>query len=320
MRYSGSTERDEQGPWFSLGQLEVTTTVLVVLLWAVGVIIWAGEGPSRSITSELVLSTDQVATGEAWRLFTWPFSHSGFGLWDIINAAVFWYFGSDLERQTGRRAFAWIIGASTVAIGLAATLLGTVLSSPTVLYDIDLLGLTVILLYIAEHPQRPFFFGIPAWVIGAVIVTLELVNDIGNRDWTRLLAILLASGVIAVVAKRNGLLLMYDQIPDLKLPGADARAERKAAKPKAARGKSSGSAKPSGGLAGKFGRREEAEIVAMPTAPQRPRRMPVVPDDVSADDLALDALLDKISAGGIDSLSEAERKQLDEIRERRRQD
>ena len=125
-----------------------------------------------------------------------------------------------------------------------------------------------------------------------------------------------SSAAIAVVAKRVGLLSSYDQIPDLRLPGRDERSARKAekARSRANRGKSSG------GLSGRFGRREEAEIVAMPTTPPRPRPRPtpVVPDDVTADDLALDALLDKISANGIDSLTDDERRQLDEIRERRR--
>ncbi len=57
--------------------------------------------------------------------------------------------------------------------------------------------------------------------------------------------------------------------------------------------------------------RRDADGAAPPVAARR------VPDTVNADDLALDALLDKISAGGMDALSDEERRQLDEIRERR---
>ncbi len=169
----------------------------------------------------------------------------------------------------------------------------------------------IMLLYIAEHPNRPFFFGIPAWVIGAVIVALEVLNDLAYRQWTQLLTVILASYAIALVAKKVGLLSAYDQVPDLQLGGC--RGTRKDAA--AGRGKGPRS-KPaaSGGLKGRFGRQEEAEIVAMPTTRPRPRpTTPVVPDDVSADDLALDALLDKISASGMDSLTDAERQQLEDI-------
>lgn len=314
MRYAG-TERDDDGPWFTLGQLEVTTTVLVLLAWTAGLVLWAAEGPAHAITSQLVLRTDSVALGEVWRVFTYPVSHVSFGLWDLINAAIFWFIGTDLERATGRRSYAALLGTSVIAIGLSATLFGTVLGRPTVLWDIDLLTLAVVLIYCLEHPLRPFFFGIPAWVIAAVIAAIELVNDLANRDWARFLGILLASGIIAVAAKRAGLFSAYDRIPELRFSRPGGGSERASKPKKAAKPSKSG-----GGLSGRFRRSEEAEIVAMPTQPTRPRPAPVVPDDVSADDLALDALLDKISATGIDSLTDAERRQLDEIRERRRHD
>lgn len=312
MRYAG-TERDDDGPWFTLGQLEVSTPVLVLLVWVATLVIWVIEGPGRAVSQHLWLDTAAVQSGEVWRLVTWPFVHGSFQLWDIINAAIFWMFGTELERQTGRRAFGVLTGSSIVVIGLAAVVFGAILGRPTLLADLDLLALTVVLLYCAEHPTRPFFFNIPAWVIAAVIAALEIVNDLAERDTTRLLTVLVASAVIALIAKKVGLLSAYDRVPELSLPGRGGKGDR----PAPAKG-----AKPSrgGGLSGRFRRSEEAEIVAMPTQPTRPRPAPVVPDDVSADDLALDALLDKISATGIDSLTDAERRQLDEIRERRRHD
>ncbi len=311
MRYAG-TERDDDGPWFRLGQLEVTTPVLVLLVWTGTLLIWVAEGPARTVSQYLWLDTNAAGGGEVWRIVTWPFVHGSFQLWDIINAAIFWMFGTELERQVGLRRFAVLTGASIVVIGIAAVIFGAVLGNPTILVDLDLLALTVVLLYCAEHPTRPFFFGIPAWVIAAVIVALEVVNDLANRDLTRLLTVLVASAIIALIAKRVGLLSQYDRVPEVSLPGggSDRPAKRKASK----------SSKGGGGLAGRFRKSEEAEIVAMPAQPMRPRPTPVVPDTVSADDLALDALLDKISATGIDSLTDDERRQLDEIRERRRQD
>lgn len=315
MRYAG-TERDDDGPWFQLGQLQVNTAVLVLLVWVATLLVWVVEGPARSVSRYLWLDTSAVASGEVWRLVTWPFAHLTFQLWDIINAAVFWLFATDLERQTGRRAFTTLTGSSVLIIGAAAVVLAQLLGDPTILFDLDLLALTMVLLYCAEHPTRPFFFNIPAWVIAAVIVALEVVNDLGNRDFTRLLTVIVASGIIALVAKKVGLLSMYDRVPEVSLPG---RGGDGGGRSTGGRSKRSGG-KPGGGLASRFGRKEEAEIVAMPTQPTRPRPVPVVPDDVSADDIALDALLDKISANGIESLTDAERRQLDEIRERRRHD
>ena len=38
------------------------------------------------------------------------------------------------------------------------------------------------LVFIAEYPFARFFFGIPAWAIGAVIVGIEVLQLLGDRD------------------------------------------------------------------------------------------------------------------------------------------
>lgn len=321
VRYSGS-ERDDDSPgWFRLGSLEVTTTTLVVLLWVVTLIIWTAEPVDKPLTDQLYFNPDDVVNGEVWRIFTWPWAHAGFSLWDIIGTAIFWIFGNELEREVRRRPFAVLLGSSVVIIPLVAILWAQLLGQDTVFADLDLLGLVVILLYCAEHPTRPFFFNIPAWVIAAVIVALEVINDLAYRDWVRLLTVILAAGLIALVARKVGLLSLYERVPDVKLPGGG-RKPGPAGGPRSSRGSASrgASSAPSESKRPLWSRKEqpEAEIVQMP---QRPRPVPPAASagtDFSADDIALDLLLDKISAGGLDSLTDAERQALDELRARRR--
>lgn len=324
MRYSG-TERDDDSPgWFRLGSLEVTTTTLVVLLWVVTLVVWTVEPVSKPVTDQLFFDPDDVVAGEVWRVVTWPWAHAGFSLWDIIGTAIFWIFGTELEREVDRKPFAALLGSSIVIIPLVAILWSQLLGQDTVFADLDLLGLVVILLYCAEHPTRPFFFNIPAWVIAAVIVALEVINDLAYRDWVRLLTVLLAAALIALVARKVGLLSNYDRVPELKLPGGG---KRKGGPKGASRGGASSagrggaSSAPSESKRSLWGRKEQsepAEIVQMPQ--QRPRPVPPVDADAdfSADDIALDLLLDKISAGGLDSLTDNERQALDELRARRR--
>ncbi len=323
MRYSGTESDDDRAGWFRLGQVEVTTTNLVLLVWVVTLFVWAAEPVDKPISQGMALIPDEVAAGEVWRLFTWPWSHAGFGLWDIIGAAIFWLFGTELERQVGRRRFTWLIGSSVLIIGGVATVLGLLLSRDTVISDLALLQLVVLLLYIAEHPTRPFFFNIPAWVIGAVIVALEVVNDVAFREWVRLLTVFVAAGLIALVARKIDLLSQYERVPDLHLPRRKRKGEtsapgrRRGGGPAAASGPAAGAPKKPGSLWGRKAENEPAEIVQMPT---RPRPVPVDASarDVSADDLALDALLDKIADGGMDSLTDAERASLTELTARRK--
>ena len=44
------------------------------------------------------------------------------------------------------------------------------------------LELCVFLLFVAEYPYVRFFFGIPAWVIGAVILAIEVIQLLGDRN------------------------------------------------------------------------------------------------------------------------------------------
>lgn len=324
MRYSGRTERDDDEPWFRLGQLEVTTTVFVLLLWVATLVIFTVEPLDKPVTTGMALIPDDVTSGEVWRLVTWPWSHAGFSLWTIIDAVIFWFVGSQIERQIQRRSYTALVVWSIVIISFAATAWSAVIPGETVIADLRLLELTMLLLFCAEHPKMPFFFGIPAWAIAGIIVALEVVNDLAFREWIRLLTMIVAAFFIAIVARRLGLLADYDRIPDWSFPrrkkadGPTTQPEKR----KASRGRPGGGAggnakKRPGPLWGKGREAEPAEIVQMPV--RRPRAMPSSNEpEVSVDDLALDALLDKIADGGMEALTPAERTELDELRARRR--
>jgi hypothetical protein len=122
-----------------------------------------------------------------------------------------------------------------------------------------------------------------------VIVGLYVLGYVGNREWLLLLNFALGLVLTALVAKSLGLLSEVRQVPRLRGPA-------RARKPKRSRGA------PKGG---------PNTVVA---GPWQPREV----SPVSRDQAALDALLDKISAGGMDSLTEHEREQLMVLRDRLR--
>lgn len=303
MRYAG-TEVDDREPWFRIGQLEVTTTVFILLLWAVTLVIFAVEPLDKPVNGLLALDTSQAAGGELWRLVTWPWSNLEFSLWSVISAAMIYIFGSEMENQVGRGDFARLMGGAIVTIGVSGLVLSQVLATGAGFAGMRLVSLTLILLYCAEHPTRPFFFGIQAWMIAAVIVALEVINDVAYRRWVELLTIVVAAGVIAILARRVGLLESYGRIPEFARGDREGRGERRARRKAERKAKRSGL----------------SEVPAQSDAPvtERPPR-PTRPVEVqSADDVALDLLLDKISAEGIDSLTPEERHELTEIQARRK--
>ena len=237
--------------------------------------------------SHLYLDPDSVMSGQVWRVLTWPIAYpGGIGLLDVFAIFIFWYFGTEIESLLGKKKMAWFLGLITVGLGAA---LGAPSSSSSTLYGtlstVNQLELMVLLVFIAEYPHRRFFFNIPGWVIGAIIIGISVLSYVGNRQWLLLLNFALGLLLTAIVARSMGLMSEWRGVPTLKLRR----------KPKAKRQR-----RPSG-----------------PTVVQGPWQPSGTPP-VSRDQAALDALLDKISAGGMDSLTDQEREQLMILRDRLR--
>jgi hypothetical protein len=287
--------RGSDDGWFRLWSIEVTTTVLVVVLSVLSVVEWAFEGNAGPLQSHLALTPSSVVHGQVWQLFTWPLAYPyGIGLFGVIAIALFWYFGTEIENLLGKKRMAWFLGWITVGLGLLwvafvelTPITNGVLSGAFSLYSINQVELMVLLVFIAEYPHRRFFFNIPGWVIGAVIIAIQVLGYVGNRQWLYLLNFLLGLVLTAIVAKSLGLMSEWRRVPRVSL-----HRSRKPKRPKRAA--------PSG-----------------PTVVQGPWQPPE-PPPVSRDQAALDALLDKISATGMDSLTDHEREQLMVLRDRLR--
>jgi hypothetical protein len=260
-------------PWFRIGRLEVSTSVFAALLGAasglIGVIV-------PDVPARLFFYWDAVLAGEVWRLVTWPLANS---IWVVLTALMLWYFGSELERLIGRLRMVWLLlgtWASLTVASIAVSLLPAL--SGTALAGLGLIELAILLLWVAEYPNRPFFFGIPAWILGVIFVALQALSMIAGRDFGGLLSLIFSLIFVAMMARRFSLLSAYDWIPGKPVPV-------KASTPR--------------------GRR-----VPRAAARQEERR--------KSDREQLDALLDQINDHGIQSLTDAQRRELMRLRDRLR--
>ncbi|HET7066120.1 MAG TPA: DUF6576 domain-containing protein [Nocardioides sp.] len=286
--------RGSDDGWFRLGSIQVTTTVLVLVLAIASIVEWAFEGSNGVVQSHLALTPDDVVSGQVWQLVTWPIAYPfGIGLLDVLTIFIFWYFGSEIEGLLGRKKMAWFLGLVAVGLGLVwvalvelTTISNGLASGAYMLCSLNQVELMVLLVFIAEEPHRRFFFNIPGWVIGAIIVAISVLSYVGNREWLLLTDFALGLVLTAIVARSMGLMAEWRGVPALRL--------RRRPKPKRQRRSASG-----------------------PTVVQGPWQ-PTVTPPVSRDQAALDALLDKISAGGMDSLTDGEREQLMVLRDRLR--
>ena len=154
----------------------------------------------------------------------------------------------------GRTRFAVLLLLLTVVPGLAAVLL-----------DITLVGLSpvelaVFLIFIAEYPFARFFFGIPAWAIGAVIVGIEVLQYLGNRQ-EELILLLVTIAAAALTPAAWAWRTSLPWIPKIPLPGSGgSRRRRSRTRRRAAGAKWS---------AGRGARRRAVRRLAGPRCPSR---------------------------------------------------
>ncbi len=243
----------------------------VVVLAAASMLAWVIAPSSASL---LAFTPGSVFAGEVWRLFTWPLA-DGLSLFSLLTLVVFWYFGRELEGQIGRNRMAWFLVGIWGGLTAAGLLVGLAFGGGMVLAGLGQIEFLVLLVWIAEYPRRPLFFGIQAWVVGALLLALQVLGMIAARSWTTLLVLLLGIVVGGIAARRVGLLTDFGWIPG----GQRAGAPRTAKVPRA-------------------------------QARAHQRR--------TSDRDRLDDLLDRISAEGLDSLSQRERKELLTLRGRLR--
>jgi membrane associated rhomboid family serine protease len=295
--FSVPERRNASDPWFRIGTLDVNTTMLVVLASVASMFLWAF---SQEAWSNLALIPDAVRSGEVWRLVTWPLANQP-GLWPVLTVAIFWYFGREIEGLLGRSKFAVMLLLLAVIPGLAGVALD--------IADYSLAGveLAVFLVFIAEYPYARFFFGIPAWAIGAVIVGIQVLQYLGYRETERIFLLFLTIAVAALTARSMGLATNLPWIPKIPYPSraGGSRGSR--------RRKRAGRATRGDVIDGPWGTTSRSGPARGSTLPQPPR-----PTDDPRDQIELDHLLDKISANGMDGLTSDEKRRLNELSKRLR--
>lgn len=297
--YSRPERRGLTDPWFRIGEVDIGSAAFLAILCAFSILVYGIEPADKPILTRLALIPDEVLGGQVWRIFTWPLAN-GFDqrlLWVAVAVALLWYFGSRLEEQIGRIRMTVLLAALIVLPGLVAVALD--LNH----YGVRSVELAVLLIFIAEYPDIRFFFGIPAWVLGAVYVVTDILQISGSRATDQLVLYLVSLVIAAFAARAVGMFTAYPWIPRVPLPDA-LTGTRSSGPRRSARGKVRGkSSRPSQVVEGPW---------SAPAPPARPN------PDTAAAQAELDALLDKISAGGLDSLTADEKRRLNELSKRLR--
>jgi hypothetical protein len=283
--------------WTRAGNLDLTTTALLVIAGVASMFLYA---ISKSVFAKLIFYPGLVRNGEVWRLATWPIANPPTQIWVVITLAFFWFIGHAVEELVGRSRYLRLVLATTVLPALIVTMIPSLTFRTYPEIGLSLLASVMFVIFAVEYPQQPFFFGIPAWVLALVFVGIDVLRLVGDRLWGTLLLTLTAIALGVVIVRQWGFASRAEFIP--RLGGG-----RPARKPTSGRT----GRRTSRGPAGRTGK----QVVQGPWA--APAANASTPDAAAAQ-AELDALLDKISAGGLDSLSNDEKRRLNELSKRLR--
>jgi len=284
--------------WFRFRNLDVTTTALLVIAGVASMFLYA---VSKTGFLKLVFFPSLVRDGELWRLFTWPIANAPSRIWVVFTLLFFWFIGHAVEELVGRVKFTTMIVAITVVPAAIVTLLPAQDFPTLPEVGLSLLATALLAVFAAEHPNAPFFFGIPAWVIAAVFVGIDVLRLVGDRYWGTLILMLLSIALALVLVRQWGFASRLTFIPRFA-GGSRSHAPRRGPAPPRATGR-------------RGERRERGRVVEGPWSAPSPPRTGV---DAEAAQVELDQLLDKISAGWLDSLSSSEKRRLNELSKRLR--
>jgi membrane associated rhomboid family serine protease len=303
-RYAFSVpEPRQRDGWFRIGTIDVTTTAFLVFLGIISMFVYA-------ISPEFVFagafSSFEVRQGEVWRLVTWPAVDAP-SIWSLISLVVFWYFGHMVEERIGRKPMAMVLLAMAVVPTTIVTLLNVTNEIGLGRWDafsfsISLFSLAMIVIFAMQNPTAKFFFGIPAWVLAGVFVLIQVLQYTAERAWAQLILTLLVIVVGCIGVAQRGMLEDYSFIPRSKAlagSGASPYGEMGSARPKQKKRRRASKR-----------RGDRGSVVAGPWDSKA--------GPTPLEQAELDVLLDRISDGGIESLTKAERARLNDLSKRMR--
>lgn len=303
-QYRGSTMRafgpggfgQSDDPWFRLGNYDVNTTTLITGLGVLSMLVWAIEGAGGPIFEFLALDTDKIASFQFWRIITWPIPNAP-DIWTILLLVIFYMLGNQLEQSMGnKRLFAYFLGAMTVIPAIVITLFAWLSGSALGISGLRYLELGILCAFAAKWPKAPFFFGIPAWVLAAVIVVIESLQAIGLRGAAAMLLLWTVVAVSLVTIRSMGFADESPWIPKVPLPASLGGTPGSGGGPNMSR-----PAKKRG--------KGRAKLKSVP---------PPNPIQNDLNDMEIDALLDQVANDGLDSLTKDQRKALEQHSKRLR--
>src|SRR2546423_4499740 len=278
----GVTTSDDYRPVAWMGRYPVDVTTLLVGLHVSCAILTAflfAIGSAGVLNYAMFDSAQIWMHAQIWRLVTYACIRPPTGyalLWFAIEMYMLYFFGREVERFIGRRAYIWLYALLLLVPALILTLWG--LTTRTGLAGSGALHFAVFAAFVTLYPNVQFFLRIPAKWVFLILAAIGTLSTLAAHDWQDLVVFCVSIALAFFFIELNG------AGPELVWWNT---------------------------LKARFAPKPKYHVLAKPRP--RPASGRMESDEVQA---SIDPILDKISKFGIGSLTPSERRQLNRERER----
>lgn len=152
------------------------------------------RAPTLDVTATLELDTQKVSQGQVWRLLTYAFLHST-GTWMHIffNMLFLWWFGSEVEILYGSKEFLTFYLVSAVVGGLAFQAQALMQGTPHLCIGASGAVTAVLVLYACHFPHATillfFVLPVPIWLFVVFQVGQDAFHLLGGMPTTIAVAV-----------------------------------------------------------------------------------------------------------------------------------
>jgi len=188
----GVTTSDDYRPVTWMGRYPVDVTTILVGVHVVCAILTAliVGFVHNGILNYAMFDSAQVWHGQIWRLVTYAFIHppSGYALlWFAIEMYMLFFFGREVERFIGQRAYILLYALLLLVPALILTLWG--LRTRTGLAGSGALHFAVFTAFVTLYPNVQFFLRIPAKWIFLILAAIGTLSALAAHDWQDLVVL-----------------------------------------------------------------------------------------------------------------------------------
>jgi membrane associated rhomboid family serine protease len=183
-----------QGPMWIKGYPVYGTTLLIIIHCATMIIftLLTAMGKGHFVNT-FTFSSFQVLQGKVWQLFTYPFVQMP-SIWFAVEMLMLYWFGKDVEKFVGRKAYFSLYLALILIPSLFLTLMGK-LGGFYSLSSSNHIHFSIFIAFATIYPNAVLLFRILAKYVVYIYLAIATLQYFAYHDWIFLTLLWLSCGI-----------------------------------------------------------------------------------------------------------------------------